>query len=676
MMYTVKKNVVSMAVFACVSNVAMADLPFNQIIGFGASFEDVGQFPDIDFGALAGLVPPPGAGLDGSTGFRFTNLDPDTGERGGNWIYQLDRNLGTGGLVPSTPILFPGERTDIPDTQNINFAFGGGRADAQLEAVIGESRVEHPVNDDVPFLDLTATSPGFVQRLQSGALSTSDRTLYVLNPAGNDVRDAANVENPSQEGVAAAGRTLTIIDALVANGARHIISPTFGQLGLFAESSNFNDDGSRAPAAEKRNIAAEAYNTALAEGLPNTGANIIVVDFERLFLEMLGDPGAFGFSAQIDHTRYCYSSREDTMTSVECTEAPGLGKSSGGNPDDFILNDGLHPTQAGAQVLSGYTASILRAPGMIALLPETALADARAFGNTIIDYQTGRRWTEQPAGFDVFGSVQGQKNDYDAGITTPAANSDVLDLTLGVTYGINQNWFVGGAVGSQNGDTNIDNAGSEYDNSTLMGSLFVGYRSQHLFSDIALSAGSTSLDDIKRVFSLGPTLVRTETGDTDADLLGVAALVGFDMTSAQIAARIGPFVSLDYMDVKVDGYAEQGSSSTAMAFGDQSRDSLVGALGLFGSYPFKISSTNLEAYGDVAYHREFEDESDDVEAVVKNLSSGARFSLPGYDIDDESYVFRAGIRADLGALRFSLSGSYENNNQQTTYLGFNIAYDL
>ena len=65
-----------------------------------------------------------------------------------------------------------------------------------------------------------------------------------------------------------------------------------------------------------------------------------------------------------------------------------------------------------------------------------------------------------------------------------------------------------------------------------------------------------------------------------------------------------------------------------------------------------------------------------MEAVLKNLSSGARFSLPGYDIDDESYVFRAGIRADLGALRFSLSGSYENNNQQTTYLGFDIAYDL
>lgn len=674
MMYTAKKTVLSLAVCACVSTAAAADVPFNQIIGFGASFEDVGQFPDFDFAALAGFVPPPGAGLDGSTGFRFTNLDPATGKRGGAWIDRLATNLGTGGLVPSTPILFPGERTDIPDTQNINFAYGGGRAAAQLEAVIGESRVEHPINGLVP-MDLTATSPGFAQRLQSGALSTSKRTLYVVNPAGNDVRDAT-LTNPEQDGVTAARSTLAVIDALVANGARHIISPTFPPFGLVSESSNVEPDGTRTPKAEARTIAAESYNKALAEGLPKTGTNIIVVDFERLFLEMLGDPGTFGFNAQIDHSRYCYSSSEATIAGINCTEAPGQGKSSGGNPGDFILNDGLHPTQATAQILSDYTASILRAPGMIALLPETALADARAFGNTITDYQTGRRWTEQPSGFDVFASVQGQKNDYDDGNATPAASSDVLDLTLGATYGINQNWFVGGAVGSQNGDTSIDNAGSEYDNATLMGSLFAGYRSEHLFSDITLSAGSTKLEDIKRVISLGSTLVRSEKGDTDADLLGVAALVGFDITPAETAPRIGPFISLDYMDVKVDGYAEQGSSSTAMAFGDQSRDSLIGAMGLFGSYPFQISSINLEAYGDVAYHKEFEDDSDDVEAVVKNLSTGARFSLPGYDIDDESYVFRAGIRAHLGALRCSLSGSYENNNRQTTYLGFNIAYDL
>jgi outer membrane lipase/esterase len=671
-----KKTVLSLAVCAAVSTTAAAGVPFDQMITFGASSEDIGQFPDIDFLSLAAptLIPPPGAGLDGSTGFRFTNLDPNSGERGRAWVERLSSNLGIGGLVPSTPLLFPGERTDIPDTQNIDFAFGGGRSTDVLEAVVGESQVTHPIDDQVE-ADLSATSPGFVQRLQSGALTTSKRTLYVVNPAGNDVRDTS-VADPAQDGVTAARNSLAVIDALVAAGARNIITPTFPPLGQLSESSNVAPDGSRTPKAQARTIAAEAYNKAMAEGLPKTGANIIAVDFQTLFFEMLEDPAAFGFNGQIDNSRYCYSASDFSITGVNCTEAPGLGKSSGGNPGDFIVNDGLHPTQATAQILSDYTASILRAPGMIALLPETALADARAFGNTITDYQTGRRWTEQPSGFDVFASVQGQKNDHDDGFATPGANSDVVDLTLGATYEINQNWFVGGAVGSQDGDTNIDNAGSEYDNSTLMGSLFVGYRSQYLFSDLTLSAGSTDLDDIKRVIPLGSTLVRTEKGDTDADLFGVTALVGIDMTSGENAPRFGPFLSLDYMDVEVDGYAEQGSSSTAMAFGDQDRDSLIGGMGLFGSYPFQVSSTNLEAYGDIAYRKEFEDDSDDVKAVVKNLSSGAHFRMPGYNIDDESVVVRAGISAHLGALRCSLSGSYEDNDRETTYLGFNIAYDL
>jgi outer membrane lipase/esterase len=670
------KTVISLATCAAFSGPVAADIPFDQLIVFGASYEDIGQFPDIDFVSLAapGLVAPPGAGLDGSTGLRLTNLDPASGERGRSWVETLSNNLGIGPLVPSTPLLFPGERTDIPDTQNIDFAYGGGRSGDVYQAVVGESQVSHPV-DDLVDEDLTATSPGFEQRLASGALSISRRTLFVVNPAGNDVRDTS-IEDPVGDGATAARSALAIIEELVSAGAHTIISPTFAPLGELSESSNVAPDGSRTPKAEARTIAADSYNEAMAEGLPAVGGNIVVVDWHSLIGDILENPGVFGFSAQIDHTRYCYSDSEWSISGINCTEAPGLGKSSGGNPDDFALNDGLHPTQALVKILADYTASVLRAPGMIALLPETALADARAFGNTVSDYQVRRRWSAPPSGVDFFASVQGQDSDFDSSFSTPAASSDALDLTLGVSYQLNDHWFAGGAVGSQNGDTDIDNAGSEFDNSTLMGSLFLGYRSQYLFSDFTLSVGSTDLDDIKRVIPLGSTLVRTEKGDTDADILGFAASVGIDMTADNTEPRLGPFIGLDYMDVQVDGYSEKGTLSTAMSFGDQDRESLIGSMGVFASYPFQVGNTALEAYGDIAYRKEFEDSSDHVDAVVKNLSSGVHFRMPGYDIDDESYVFRAGIGANLGALRCSLYGSYEQNDREISYLGLSVAYAL
>ena len=84
----------------------------------------------------------------------------------------------------------------------------------------------------------------------------------------------------------------------------------------------------------------------------------------------------------------------------------------------------------------------------------------------------------------------------------------------------------------------------------------------------------------------------------------------------------------------------------------------------------------MEIYGDIAYRYEFEDESDDVKAVVKNLSSGVHFKSPGYDIDDESVAIRAGIGASFGALRCSLFGSFEDNDRETTYFGAGIAFDL
>ena len=208
-----------------------------------------------------------------------------------------------------------------------------------------------------------------------------------------------------------------------------------------------------------------------------------------------------------------------------------------------------------------------------------------------------------------------------------------------------------------------------------MGSLFLGYRGALLFSDFTLSVGAADLDDIKRVLKLGD-LRRVETGDTEADIVGFAAGVGIDMTAPDTFTRFGPFLNLDYVNIDVDGYREQGSSSTAMAFGDQERDSLLGSAGLFASHPFRWGRTDMEVYGDIAYRYEFEDESDDVKAVMKNLSSGVHFKTPGYEIDDIYYSLRAGIGARFERVRCSLFGSYESNDRQTAYLGASIAFDL
>jgi outer membrane lipase/esterase len=652
---------------------AHAGLPFDQLIVFGASYEDVGQFPDYDFVAATfpSLVAPPGAGLDGSTGIRMTNIDPATGRRGQVWVEMLADSIGTGSLVPSTPLLYPGARTDIPDTDNVDFAFVTARSADLLDAVTGTSRVAHPT-DDLVAADLTASSPGFLQRLQAGSLKIGPNTLFVINPAGNDVRDSA-VEDPTATATVGAANTLEIIRQLVGAGARTIVVPTFPPLGLLPESTNLNPDGSRTAKAEARAIGAATYNALMAEGLPGVGGNIVVGDFDTLLREVLAAPAAFGFGAGIDQSRYCYSASEWSVSAIDCTEAPGLGKSSGGTPDDFITNDGLHPTQALAHIFADYTESVLRAPGFAALLPEAVLADARGHLNTVQDQLAQNRWGDRAFERQLFVAVQGRRLDTADTRATPEASSDAADLTLGGSVGLGGGWFAGGALGSQQGDADIDN--SSFESSGLIGSLFAGYRCEGWFADVVLSAGKTDLDDIERVFEVGTWQMRRESGDTEADVLGLSGTLGVDMMGEGSVWRFGPFLAADYLDIEVDGYEEKSANSTAMAFGDLARESVAGSAGVFASYPFRIGAADLELRGDVAWVEEFEDRSDDVRAVVKRVADGVWFRMPGYDIDD------GGVRAVLGVdagwrsgLRLGLSYRYADNEAEAQYLNLSASY--
>lgn len=654
-----------------------ADSPFSQSIAFGASYEDVGQLPDIDIVSLALpiLVAPPGAGLDGSTGQRQTNIDATTGKRGRVWVEHLSMNLGAGEIAPSTPILFPGDRVDIPATNNISFAVVTARSDEVLQSVIGSSEVTHPAGALLG-QDLSASSPGLTQRLADGSLSISKRTLFIANPGGNNVRDTS-LDTPEADGATAAINSLAVIQAIADAGGRYILTTTMPPLGELSESTNVTPDGDRTEKAIARSIAGASFNTTFTAGLSDIDANVILLDFGRLFEEILGDPGSFGFNAQVEQNRYCYSDSEWSISGVNCTEAPGLGKSSGGDPADFIANDGLHPTQATAKILSDYAESVIRAPGLMTLLPESVLGDARAFGNTITDYQSRNRWSSSPPdGLDVFASVQGEDADYEKSNFNSPAASDALDLTLGVSWFIDRNWFVGGAVGSQNSELDADPRGSGFDTSSLMFSVFGGYRGTYLFTDASVTLGRSDLEDITRVISLGETLKRAEEGKTDADITGVSITIGVDTTADELSWHFGPFLSLDYLKIEVDGFAEESDLSTAMVFGDLERDSLLGSAGIFINYPMRWGNTALVAYGDLAYRSEMEGESARVSAALKNLASSVHFSMPGYDIDKESVSVRGGLQANFGGLRCNLFASYDNNDRETTYLGLGLAYQL
>jgi outer membrane lipase/esterase len=638
--------------FAAQSPATRADLPFDQFIAFGASYDDAGQFPDVE--------------LDRAQGLRFTNIDPETGKRGLSFPEWLALDLGIGPMNPSAPLQVT--RPDFPpraaplDTNSVNFAVGGYRADEVLESVIGTQTVAVDVYSN--------SQPGFLARVAAGTLTVGPNTLFYALPAGNDVRDLADPEQT-------ADTSAQIVQALVDAGARYIVLPTLPKIGNFAELGNFDANG-RTQLGLDRTATAIAFNTAFEQRLRAIDGNFIRADVATLFDEMLAAPGSFGFAADLDQSTVCYNARSLAIVLgvVDlCQEPAGRGFASGGDPDQFVFHDGLHPTQAAARAAADLIESVIRAPGLFALVPEALVADARAFHNTLDGHFLQTRWDAPEERWQLFASVQGASVDIDEGDATPAADSDSTDLSIGVSRGIGNGWVIGAALGSQSGEADVDDIGSEYATDGLVGSLFASYRREDWFMDLALSAGNSDVEDIERVFDVGTTQRRVEHGETEADLLGLMADVGVDMTGKDSTLRFGPFLGLEYVSVEVDGYAEDGASSSAMAFADYERESLLGRAGMFLSYPVKFGSATLDLHADAAYYEEFEDDTDDVVAVSKNLSSGPWFRMPGYTVDDN------GLRASLGVdaawasgLRVGLGYLYDDNDAEAGYLRLNASY--
>jgi outer membrane lipase/esterase len=640
-----KTRLATALVFAfSVASGARAGLPFDQMIVFGASYDDAGQFPDPDFGY--------------ATGLRFTNIDPATGKRGYSMPEWLALDLGIGRLTPSIPLVIV-PRTDTVQTDNINFAVGGYRAEQVLASVTGTQSLAVG-----PF---SSSGPGFLDRLAAGTLSIGPNTLFYSLPAGNDIRD---LDDPAQT----AATSVQIAAALVDAGARYVVTPLLPKLGSFSESANFDANGRTARGVGRTN-AAIAFNTAYMQGLKAIDGNFILIDVPTLFDEVLARPGSFGLATDIDQTTACFNAT--AVGGPGCVEPAGRGKAAGGDPDEFVFYDGLHPSQVAARAAADLMESVIRAPGQFSLVPEAVLADALAYQNTLDEQFASDRWNRPAQPWRVFASVQGASVDIAEGAAAPGASSDSADLTLGVIRALGNGWQFGASVGAQSSELDVSGAGSGFDTAGLLASAFVGYRCDRWFADAVLTAGKVDVENIERVFAIGQSQQRRESGETEAEVWALAADVGVNLAPAGWALRVGPFLGADYHQLNVGGYAEDGSSSSAMRYAGLDRDSLLGRAGLFADYPWRLGAAQMSLRADVAYAEEFEDPESTVTSVTKNLAAGPWFRMPGQDLDD------SGVRASLAVegvwnsgLRVGLGYRYDEIATEASYLGLNLSYGL
>ena len=630
-----KRLLSPLAVACCMATVApsLSAAPYSGLYVFGDSLSDAGQFPD---------------SVNSTTQTRrFTNrigplFTDASGEVYGKTSPMLiGELLGLGAQSPSTSSVF--ESNGWADGNN--WAVGGYRTDQILDSI----------TEAGGSIAGTRTRDGFLVDLANRGLSLDANALYYVNGGGNDFLQGQVLSTAQAQ--AAAGRLVDSVEALQAAGARYImvsLLPNVGNAPALGGGNSFIGG------------LAGDLNTELVSQLRGIDANIIPLNLPLLVTEVLATPGAYGFDATQNLTGTCFNGCANVNTTWGINSATP-------DPSKLMFNDSVHPTTAVQQIAADYAYSLLSAAQELSLLPEMALGNLRAHQGQLRS-QWQADWSawqavDQWRGFVTAG---GQQQDFDSQDNSSSADGDGYSLNLGGSYRLDDAWRVGVALGLYGQDLEAGAANSDYNLNSYLATAFAQYQDNRWWADLALSAGSLDYDNLERSIQLGQ-VTRTEQGDTDGNLWGASGRVGYDIAQSGSEWHLSPFLSADYVEVDVDGYAEDGSRSTALTFDDQQRDSRRLGAGIQGRYQL---SPVTALFAEYSHEREYEDDIREVRSELNSLP-GIGFELRGYTPGDSLDSASVGVSHQL-TRDLSLRGGYsysQSDEQSQQGVSVSLALD-
>lgn len=540
------------------------------------------------------------------------------------WSENLAGHYGTS-AAPNAALIAPG--TLGPSPGGSNYAQGGAR-------VTDPAGIGSPALTTLPITDqitgFLVTNP-----------AADPAALYVVWGGANDVfvqYAAFGAGQPlvtsQTEVMTAAGDLVAQVARLRTAGARYIVVPNLPDIGATPFGAVQPPGG-----ATLLTGLSTLYNTTLFSGLQGQGLQVIGLDVNSLFNEVLTNPANYGFANAA--TPACNVAALPSNSSLFCTGATLV---PGADPQTFFFADAVHPTTGAHLVLSDYAISVIEAPQKIALLAELPLrlgeAHARGVESHLAMVREAARRGKPGDGWFVTMDVN--PNDIDVTGTSPGLDSINLGVSAGWDKRLSDRSLVGLALGAGHSSADFSNNGGGFKVDHALLSVYGSYRPGQLYINALASYGALEFGSVDRDIPLGPA-TRTESGSTSGRLAMARLSGGYDIGLGHWL--VSPIAALTYQRVEVDGYTESSGLSTAMAFSDQSRSSLISALGTRVSRPIGVARGTVVPYAQLTYNHEYEDRDREVGARVATMPVG--FSMPAYKADPNYGEFELGAHAML-----------------------------
>ncbi|MGH8158863.1 MAG: autotransporter outer membrane beta-barrel domain-containing protein [Rhodanobacter sp.] len=401
----------------------------------------------------------------------------------------------------------------------------------------------------------------------------------------------------------------------------------------------------------------QSYNQTLNAGL---GSNTLAVNTYALFEQVVADPAKYGFTNI--STPAC-----TTASSHDCN---GSTLVAAGADQTYLFADGVHPTTAAHAMLAQVVLSELAAPGQISLLGEAPLTSATEQTGILRDQMMK---DSLGATQRAFVNIDYAQQRFDGSGSSPQTSSNNLNLTLGGDMQFGDHLSGGIALGVAHNNAGVSGGGG-YTLKDYSGLAYLTYHAGGGYVGGYASYGESSFDDINRNFQVGAANVR-ETGSTDGSHRGVGLTGGwwFDVGSL----KTGPFANLEWQDIDVDSYHEDGSDATAMWFGSQHRPALISTLGWRLQGQWQVNNLVMTPYAELAWNRDSKANPRDIETGLNTMNGS--FALAGFVPDKTWGTASVGLSAQLTSNVTSwigYSGHFSDDSQKynSVNMGFKIGF--
>ena len=645
---------VLLSIFLIFASSSVTAQQLNEAIVFGDSNVDSGFYK---------AFPDPGA----TPGGFFNN----------NWAKAVAAGAGkptsSPGLMNSEALAAYFGLTALPANQpgGTNYASSGAKNDLQNNAATGGFTRAVPTTQQVlDYLnDKYGNNPG------GGA---NPNAIYLINSGANDIAfavgnlgDGPHPADPKAFVAASANSLASSIAGLKAAGARYIIVP--GQPFEFPK-------GDAPSQVELRDLRL-TYTQTLWSGLAAQDVNFIPADInavrKAIFDDFQSGAKTFGFEFIDTNDQHTACQRPGPGVgdayALLCSSNPAAPSQFANPTADqtrlFADNEG-HLSTAGQKIMADYFYSLVVAPSQISFLPETAVKTrTRLVSNIQTQIDASAQQPPGPNGLNVWvtGDVSHLKMENYHGF--PDDPSTPASIAAGVSKRVGGGLILGAAISAGHLESDFSGGRGDYSQEELSGSIYAAYLGSPFWGTVIGTYGSLDYD-VNRIVPIGITLQRNS-AETDGHNISVAAQGGIDFKSGPLTH--GPVVGLTWQRISVDGFTEEGGF-TSLAFGDQTRDSAITALGYRVSFDLGL----FRPFAQATWNHELASTDRDVTASLTTIAAPSYY-MPAVVLgrDWGTAIVGTNIRLAPGVSALAAFSTEFGQDDAVTYggqIGLNIAF--